>query len=88
MLGRLSANAQSVKKLSSKKTADELHGKKRKEFKVNRSVRDWVHEGKERGTPRPTTDAGKEDEQKAIRGLRFLGVDPSEKTYYLRKVKR
>lgn len=88
LLTRLAANRQSVKRLSEKKTSDERHGKKRREFKVNRSIRDWVQQGKERDAPRPTSDEGKEKEQKAIRGLRFLGVDPSEKTYYVRKVAR
>jgi hypothetical protein len=53
---------------------------------MNRSIRDWLEHGKERDAPRPKDESGKSDEQKAIHGLRFLGVDPSEKHYYLRKV--
>jgi hypothetical protein len=83
LLDRLSANAQSVKRLSEKETSEEKKGRKRKAFKVNRSIRDWVQQGKERDADRTPGD----DEQKAIRGLRFLGVDPSEKTFYLRKVR-
>ena len=83
-LTRLSANAQSIEALKSKRTADERHGLKRKDFEVNRAIRDWVLHGKERDAERTIGENG---EQNAIRGLRFLGVDPSEKHYYLRKVK-
>lgn len=79
----LNANARSIGALKNKRTADERHGLKRKEFKVNRSIRDWVLHGKERDAQRTIGENG---EQNAIRGLRFLGVDPSEKHYYLRKV--
>lgn len=88
LLNRLSANKQSVKRLSEKQTLEQKHGKKGREFKKNRAIRDWIQQGKERDAPRPTDAEGKIDEQKAIRGLRFLGVDPSEKTYYVRKVVR
>jgi hypothetical protein len=83
-LTRLSANAQSIEALKKKRTSDELHRRKRKDFKVNRAIRDWVNHGKERDAQRTIGENG---EQNAIRGLRFFGVDPSEKHYYLRKVK-
>jgi hypothetical protein len=83
-LTRLSANAQSIEALKKKRSSDERHGLKRKDFKVNRAIRDWVNHGKERDAQRTIGENG---EQNAIRGLRFFGVDPSEKHYYLRKVK-
>jgi hypothetical protein len=80
LVNRLSMNAQKVKQLSTR-------GSGKRDFKVNRSIRDWVQHGKSPDESRPTTQGGKENEQKAIRGLRFLGVDPSEKTFYVRKAR-
>lgn len=86
-LERLSINAQSVEKLSKKEGQGNGHNRLSKVTKKNRSIRDWLVHGKERGAPRPDDLPGKTDEQKAIHGLRYLGVDPSEKHYYLRKVR-
>jgi len=86
-LERLSANAQSVEKLSNKQGRGNGRTQLSKQTRKNRSIRDWLHHGKERDAPRPDDDSGKSDEQKAIHGLRYLGVDPSEKHYYVRKVR-
>jgi len=86
-LERLSNNARAVGQLSKRKPIGNGHTRLSKQTRKNRSIRDWLKHGKERDAPRPDDVAGKIDEQKAIHGLRFLGVDPSEKTYYLRKVR-
>jgi len=86
-LNRLSNNARAVGQLSKRKTIGNGHTRLSTRTHKNRSIRDWVLHGKERDAPRPDDKEGKIDEQKAIHGLRFLGVDPSEKTYYLRKVR-
>lgn len=46
--------------------------------KSNRAMRDWLIFGKERSTP---YDKG--SRMRAIIGLGFLGVDPSEGTFYV-----
>lgn len=53
-------------------------------YRVNRALRDWIAHGKAKG------DISKQDPTKkhrAIKALGFLGVDPSEGTYYVRKRK-
>src|SRR6266498_799311 len=79
----LSANYRSVAQLQKKQTRGNGHVRISTRTRKNRSIRDWLLHGKERDAERRDP----EDEQKAIHGLRFLGVDPSEKHYYLRKVR-
>lgn len=63
-------------------------GKKRP-YRTRRAVRDWLYNGKDKGVDYQSQDTEtKEAQLKAIRALRFLGVDPSEGTYYVRKRKR
>jgi len=83
----LSENAGSVSRLSKKTPIGNGHSRVSRQTRKNRSIRDWIKYGKERDAPRPDTEQGIKDEQKAIHGLRFLGVDPSEKVYYHRKAR-
>lgn len=71
-LARISDNVASIKRLESK-SAD------KREFKRNRSIRDWIVYGKERDTPYE-----KGTGTKAVKGLYYLGVDPTDGTYYVK----
>lgn len=56
------------------------------EFKVNRALRDWLNNGKQKGVDFKDQEASERESQlKAIKALRFLGVDPSDGTFYVRK---
>jgi len=74
LLDTLSREAGQIKRLQSRRTSAQKAGKKRVEWKVNRSLRDWVQHGKERDAP------GKD--QRVIRALAYLDVEPSDKTFY------
>lgn len=73
-LALISANAPLLENLARK-------NEKKARWKRNRAMRDWIAHGKASG------EDNEPDAKKAIRGLRFLGVDPSEGTYYVRKRK-
>ena len=74
----ISANSALLQKLSQKDP------KEKKRYRVRHAMRDWLVAGKEKGE----TQSDKEREQRAVRALHFLGIDPSEGTYYVRKRKK
>lgn len=53
----------------------------KREFKVNRALRNWINYGKAKG------DENNDDSQKAIRALRFLGIDPNDGTFYIAQMR-
>lgn len=59
-----------------------------KDFRTNRAIRNWLLHGKDSVTPRRKRMSDKEraDELKAIKALRYLGIDPDDGLYYLRGV--
>lgn len=60
----------------------------KRSFKVNRAIRDWVTTGKAKGVNYKDQDSEtRAKQQAAIKALRFLGIDPSEGTFYVRKRK-
>lgn len=74
----VSGNAQLIENLA-------LKNQSKRPYKVNRALRDWISSGKAKGVRQTEIDADKK--RRAIRALGFLGVDPSEGTYYVRKRK-
>lgn len=56
-------------------------------YRVNRALRDWIAHGKAKGVPPGKTDHDLEKKRKAVKALGYLGIDPSEGTYYVRKRK-
>jgi hypothetical protein len=54
--------------------------KSKRSYKVNRALRDWVESGKARGAGGQSVD----DKERTIRALGYLGISPSEGTYYVR----
>ena len=77
-LDSISANSALLKKLSQKDPQE------KRRSRVRHAMRDWLVAGKEKGEYQPD----KEREQKAIRAFHYLGIDPSEGTYYVRKRKK
>lgn len=81
-LQQIQRNSAALKGLKGKKEVP-----KSKEYQVNRALRTWLVRGKEKDIPYETQGRGtKARQQKAIKALRYLGIDPSEKHYYVRKV--
>lgn len=77
----VSENANQIRALKSRA---ESHDKI--EWKINRAIRDWVNNGKERGIPYDMQSKDEKEQQlKAIKALRFFGVDPQDKTFYVKK---
>lgn len=88
--GRLSeAEAQQIENATrnaSSLKALKARGESKREFKVNRALRDWLNNGKPKGVDYKSQDTDEKERQlKAIKALRFLGVDPSDGTFYVRK---
>ena len=78
-LQTVSTNAPKIKQLKAK-------GKGKREFQSNRALRSWLSHGKAKGVEYKEQDAPeKESQQQAIKALRFLGVDPGEGKFYVRK---
>ena len=72
----IATNAPAIRNLR-KKNAE------KREFKVNRALRNWVTGGKTKDQKKTDSDA----ELDATKALGFLGVNPSEGSYYVRKRK-
>ena len=80
-LALISANAPLLENLSRKN-----QGKNKQ--KTRRALREWLTKGKEKGVRYSDQDKETRDEQqRAIKALRYLGIDPSEGTYYVRRRK-
>ena len=73
-LKAISKNSTLLKNLKAK-------AKEKREFKVNRSLRIWLNQGKAKDEPIQE----QETKDKVVRALGFLGVDPTDGTYYVRK---
>lgn len=67
----IQSNAGLLKKLGDKSSS-------KTNWRTNRAMRDWLVFGKDRGTP---YDKG--TRKRAIKGLGYLGVDPTEGTFYV-----
>lgn len=79
-------NSRELQLLGKKKTTDEQKGRKRKDVTVNRRLRDWLNGGKEKGIPYQDQPADDKTEQlKAIKALRYFGIDPVKGQYYVKK---
>lgn len=76
-LKALKKNAQAIQQLMAR-------GKKQgqKPTQINRAIRTWIEQGKGRDKKRRKDD----DELRAIRALRFLGVDIDAGIFYLKGV--
>lgn len=88
--GRLSeSEAQQIENATrnaSSLTALKKRGEGKREFKVNRALRDWLSTGKAKGVDYKSQSTDEKERQlKAIKALRFLGIDPSDGTFYVRK---
>ena len=75
-LNALKTNSTAIQNLLKKNSG-------KQSFRVNRAIRDWISAGKGKGI----RAGDKDKEQKAIKALRYLGVEPSDGTYYVRKRK-
>lgn len=77
---------ETISRNSNNLSALKTRGAGKREFKVNRAMRDWLNNGKPKGIAYKDQDtAEKERQLKAIKALRFLGIDPSDGTFYVRK---
>lgn len=78
LLDKISANSSLIQALKKRNVS------KTKQYKVNRAIRDWLQTGKQKGVDYKSQDSETRERQlKAIRALRFLGIDPSEATFYV-----
>ena len=75
-LRNISQNATKLKALKKR-------GSGRQEFKVNRSLRTWLNQGKAKDEPVGEMDI--DQRNRVIKSLAFLGVDPQDGTFYVRK---
>ncbi len=73
-LRHISRNANQIKALKRR-------GEGKREFKVNRSLRIWLNQGKAKDEPLQE----EEEKNRVIKALAFLGVDPSDGTFYVLK---
>lgn len=82
-LRNISRNSNALSALKTKGV--KKNGGGTREFRTNRALRDWLLNGKTKGFD---TDMQSESDQdsknKAVRALRYLGVDPSDGTFYLK----
>lgn len=76
----ISTNVPNLKKLAAKS-----EGKTR--WKSNAAMRDWLAGEKEKGVPIGPDEAKKARARRAVKGLGYLGVDPSDGTYYVKRRK-
>lgn len=80
-LALVSTNSVAVENLARKNGGKRPH-------KVNRAIRTWLLNGKEKGVDFKEQEADTRERQlNAIKALRFLGIDPGEGTYYVRRRK-
>lgn len=80
-LGLVSSNSAKLKALKQK-------GSGKQEFRTNRALRSWVTTGKEKDVNYVTQPKDERDSQlTAIKSLRYLGVDPSDGKFYVKKGK-
>lgn len=78
-LQEVRTNRQSIRNLARK-----TGGKQ--PFKDRHAIRTWVRKGKSKGVEFKDQNIEKRHEQlAAIRALRFLGIDPSDGTYYVKR---
>lgn len=93
--GRLSPRErEQLAEIQQNKTAIQGLGKRadkesaNKPWKGNRAIRSWMLHGKEKGAANaPLGSPKRTGENEAVRALFFLGVDPSEGTYYVKRRK-
>lgn len=63
------------------------HGKGKAEWRVNRAMSNWITNGKPKGVDYNSQDAEtKSNQLRAIKALRYLGVDPQDGKFYVRRV--
>lgn len=80
-LALIQSNARAIENLE-RKNSDKPR------WKTRRAIRDWLHNGKQKGPNYQDQDQEtKQQQQQAIKALRYLGVDPSEGTYYVNRRK-
>lgn len=80
-LGLVGTNSVAVENLARKNEG-------KRPYKVNRAIRTWLLNGKDKEVIYGEQEADiRERQLAAIKALRFLGIDPGEGTYYVRKRK-
>jgi len=80
----ISSNSKNLENLAVK--GERLHGTGLP-YKINRALRDWLITGKEKGTIYKDQDKQiREQQLKAIKALRYFGVEPSDGHYYVRRM--
>ena len=73
-LARINRNAADINRLKAKG-----HKKGQKDYQTNRALRTWVQHGKQKGGEKTP------EQLRAIRALRFLGVDVDSGKYYVKR---
>lgn len=93
-LSLISRNAPAIGALKERREDQPLYSSRKKQLAtqtkdraVGHALKDWLLRGKDKETVYDTQDRKSKSRQaRAIRALHFLGIDPTEKHYYVRKV--
>ena len=75
------AQLRHVSRNSNQLKALKRRGESKREFKVNRSLRIWLNQGKAKDEPLQE----EEEKNRVVKALAFLGVNPSDGTFYVLK---
>ena len=76
-------NSNKLVSMGKRSTPAERKGGKRKEYEVNRTMRNWLTKGKSKGTPVKQWQEDQADWYDAFDALDYFDIDPDEKTYYV-----
>ena len=78
-------NSNKLVSMGKRTTPNERKGGKRREYEVNRKMRNWLTKGKAKGTPIKQWQESESDWYDAFDALDYFDIDPDEKTYYVDK---
>ena len=83
--GKMSASdverLQLISRNSNSLSALKKRGSGKREYQTNRAMRTWLTKGKEKSVSGQSSD----DKRDTIHALGFLGVDPQDGTFYVKK---
>lgn len=69
--------------MGKRSTPSERKGGKRREYEVNRTMRDWLTKGKQKDQRVDDWKEAQADWYDAFDALDYFDIDPDEKTYYV-----
>lgn len=76
-------NSNKLVSMGKRSSPSERKGGKRKEYEVNRTMRDWLTKGKSKDQRVDDWKESESDWYAAFDALDYFDIDPDEKTYYV-----